>query len=165
MLSNIKKFRRRKWALVLHLALFKNSKIETLRSMGDFMKLLWLALTIIPAPFLFHFYEYGQHVKGEEARFLLPGTIVFVVLTGALAGQLKVWHVILIHIITGISSLFLAAHLIPDDGGWFKPIGRDLAIIMTAILFLVGQLLVRIFFCKKGNPHRAFFKNPSGRSS
>ncbi|RHW31370.1 hypothetical protein D1B33_17820 [Lysinibacillus yapensis] len=117
------------------------------------MKLLWLTLVFIPAPFLFHFYEYGQHVKREEASFLLLGSLVYVVLTGVLAGRMKIWQVLLANVITGALSLLLAMYLIPDDGAWFKPIGRDLAVIFTAILFLIGQLLIRlltrIFFIVK----------------
>ncbi len=126
-----------------------------MRILGDFMKLLWLILTLIPAPFLFHFYEYGQHIKREEPSFLLLGSLLFVVITGVLSGQIKIRYIILVNVITGILSLLLAMYLIPDDGGWFKPLGRDLAIISTAIVFLVGQLLVslfsRIFFVKKDN--------------
>ncbi|MCR6109938.1 hypothetical protein HXA35_06230 [Bacillus sp. A301a_S52] len=103
------------------------------------MRFLWLIFTLIPAPFLFHFYEYGQHVRPS---FLFLGSLLHVVITGVLAVHIKYRYIILINIITGILSLFLAIYLIPDDGGWFKPLGRDLTIIFTAIVFLIGQLLV-----------------------
>ncbi|UTR13993.1 hypothetical protein MM221_15465 [Salipaludibacillus sp. LMS25] len=106
------------------------------------MRFLWLIFTLILAPFLFHLYEYGQHVRREEASFLFLGSLLYVVITGVLASHIKYRYIILINIITGILSLFLAIYLIPDDGDWFKPFGRDFAIIFTAIVFLLGQLLV-----------------------
>ncbi|MCR6097313.1 hypothetical protein HXA31_02330 [Salipaludibacillus agaradhaerens] len=119
------------------------------------MRFLWLIFTLIPAPFLFHFYEYGQHVRQVEASFLFLGALLHVVITGVLAGHIKYRYIILINIITGILSLFLAIYLIPDDGDWFKPLGRDLTIIFTAIVFLIGQLLVsfvsKAFFARKGD--------------
>ncbi|WP_342599572.1 hypothetical protein MHB48_20125 [Psychrobacillus sp. FSL H8-0483] len=107
------------------------------------MKTLWLILTLIPAPFLFHFYEYGQHVKREEASFLFLGSVIFVIIIGLLSGQMRIRYVILVNVITGLLSMFLAMYFIPNDGGWFKPVGRDVAVIFVAVVFLVGQLIVR----------------------
>ncbi|MFA9557586.1 hypothetical protein ACERII_09800 [Evansella sp. AB-rgal1] len=116
------------------------------------MKLLWLILTLLPAPFLFHFFEYGHRIAIEHP-FLLLGTILYIVITGVLAGHIKIRYIILVHVITGIFSYLLAMSLIPDDGAWFKPLSRDPVIIITAIIFFVGQLLVslftRILFVKK----------------
>lgn len=112
------------------------------------MKFLWLILTLVPVPFLFHFFEYGQHITIEPSLLFLV-SILFVVVTGILAGLIKIRYVLLVNVITGFLSLLLAMFLIPDDGAWFKPVGRDLAIIFTAIVILVGQLIVSLFSRKK----------------
>lgn len=109
------------------------------------MKLLWGILTLIPAAFLFHFYEYGQSNIQLEASILFSGSILFVLITGALATKIRIRYIILVNIIAGILSFFLAMYFIPDDGAWFKPLGRDMVIVFTAIVFLVGQLIVRLF--------------------
>lgn len=108
------------------------------------MKILWLIFSLLPASFLFHFYEYGQHIQGEDAPFLFIGSALFVVVTGILSSYIKIAYVILINISAGLFSLLLAMYSIPDDG-WFKPVGRDAAVIITAIVFFLGQLLIRSF--------------------
>lgn len=108
------------------------------------MKYLWLILSLLPAAFFFHLYEFGQHVKGEDTPFLLIGCVLFVLAVGILSSYIKIVYMILVNIIAGFFSVFLAMYLIPDDG-WFKPVGRDVAIIITAIVFFLGQLLVRSF--------------------
>lgn len=109
------------------------------------MKVLWLIVSLIPAPFLFHYYEYGQYIKREEASFLLAGSILFVIVAGLLSGNIKLRYIFLVNIITGVLSVFLASTFISDDGGWFKPVGRDGAVIFVALVFLAGQLMVRLF--------------------
>ena len=109
------------------------------------MKILWLIITLIPAPFFFHYYEYGQHIKREEASFLLVGSILFVVVAGVLAGNVKLRYVYLVNSITALSSVVLASYFIADDGGWFKPVGRDVAVLFGSVVFLIGQLIVRLF--------------------
>lgn len=108
------------------------------------LNVLWLFTSLIPAPFLFHFYEYGQYVKREEASYLLLACIVFVVIVGILSARIKLRYVFLINIVTAAVSLVLAMNFIVDDGGWFKPFGRDIVIMLTAIPFFIGQLLVRM---------------------
>ncbi|MDQ0428348.1 hypothetical protein QOZ98_001174 [Planomicrobium stackebrandtii] len=107
------------------------------------MKVTWLILTLIPAAFFFHFYEYGQHVQREEAPFLLVGSILYVVVTGFLSRHIKIRSVILVNTISLIISLVLAIYFIPDDG-WFKPVGRGGAVVFVAVVSLVGQLIIRI---------------------
>lgn len=108
------------------------------------IKTLWFITSLVPAPFLFHFYEYGQYVKREEASYLLLACIVFISITGILSSTVKIRYVFLINIITAALSLVLAMNLITEDGGWFKPFGRDIVILLTAIPFFLGQLLVRM---------------------
>ena len=109
------------------------------------MKILWLIVSLIPASFLFHYYEYGQHINHEEASFLLTGSILYVVVSGLLSGAVKLRYIFCVNIITGVISVFLASNFILDDGGWFKPVGRDGAVIFVALVFFTGQLFVRIF--------------------
>lgn len=106
------------------------------------MKLLWFVLSLMPAAFFFHYYEYGQHVRGEEAPFLLIGCIVFVIVTGFLAGQVQIKSVLLANILAGFLSVVLAMLFIPEDG-WFKPVGRNGAVLFVGCVFLIGQLIVR----------------------
>lgn len=61
----------------------------------DFMEILWLIVTLIPVPFLFHYYEYGQHIKHEEATFLLPSAILFVIVAGLLSRNVKLRYIFL----------------------------------------------------------------------
>ena len=108
------------------------------------MKILWLILSLLPAAFFFHFYEFGHHVQGENASFLFIGSVLFVVATGILSTCIKIAYIILVNVIAGLFSLFLAMYFIPDDS-WFKPVGRDGAVIFAAVVFLLGQLLVKSF--------------------
>lgn len=107
------------------------------------MKILWLVLSLIPGAFFFHFYEYGQHIRGEEASFLLVSCVLFVVVTGFLASSVKIRYVLFVNILAGALSVVLATVFIPEDG-WFKPVGRDGAVIFVACVFLIGQLVVRV---------------------
>ncbi|MEH7348721.1 hypothetical protein [Gottfriedia acidiceleris] len=109
------------------------------------MKILWLIFSLLPTPFLFHFYEYGQHLKQEEAPYLNSVTLIYVILSGFLSGQIKISYVILINVLSSFISILLATYFIANDGAWFKPVGRNGAIIFTAILFLGGQLIIRLF--------------------
>ncbi|QFG00015.1 hypothetical protein PB01_14925 [Psychrobacillus glaciei] len=109
------------------------------------MKILWLILSLVPVAFFFHFYEYGQHIKGEEASFLFLGLVLFVVIIGSLSVYIKIKYVIWVNIIAGLLSIFLAMYFIPNDGSWFKPVSRDVAVILVAGVQLIGQLLVRGF--------------------
>ncbi|ARK24784.1 hypothetical protein SporoP37_08980 [Sporosarcina sp. P37] len=107
------------------------------------LKKAWLILTLMPAPFLFHFYEYGQYVKREEASYLLLASVLFVIVTGGLSGLIKLRFIFLANLLTAVISLLLAKNFIFDDGGWFKPFGRDIVILLTAFVLFIGQLLIR----------------------
>ena len=111
--------------------------------LGDSMKILWVIVSIVPAAFLFHYYEYGQYVKREEASFLLVGSLLYVLVAGFLSHSVKLRTVFLLNGLSVLLSLTLASYFIVDDGGWFKPVGRDGAVLFAAVIYLVGQLLVR----------------------
>lgn len=40
-------------------------------------------------------------------------------------------------------SLMLGYFFINDDGSWFKPFGRDVAIIFVSFFYVLGQLIIR----------------------
>ncbi|GGB38844.1 hypothetical protein GCM10011409_15440 [Lentibacillus populi] len=109
-----------------------------------YLGILWLIMTLIPAPFLFHFYEYGQYVKRKDAPFLTLTSVLFVLIVGFLSGLIRNRYVVLVNILVAILSVVLALNFLPDNA-WFAPVGRNVAVILTAIVFLIGQLLVRAF--------------------
>ncbi|MDY0395774.1 hypothetical protein ACFSMW_20140 [Virgibacillus halophilus] len=88
----------------------------------SYLRILWVILTLIPAPYLFHFYEYGQFIKHKEAPFLFLASILFVLIVGFLSCLVKIRYVVLIHILVAITSVVLAINFISDDGGqnWKK---------------------------------------------
>jgi Na+-translocating ferredoxin:NAD+ oxidoreductase RnfD subunit len=107
------------------------------------MKILWVIVSIVPAAFLFHYYEYGQYVKREEASFLLIGSLLYVLVAGFLSHSVKLRTVFLLNGLSVLLSMILASSFLMDDGGWFKPVGRDGAVLFAAVIYLVGQLFVR----------------------
>lgn len=109
------------------------------------MKYVYYVMSLIPVAFLFHFYEYGQHLKREPATFLGFGLILYIGITGVLAVNHKKRYVLLMQIISCGISLLLARFLIEDDGAWFKPFGRDVAVVFIAIVTVIGQLLLQLF--------------------
>jgi len=44
-----------------------------------------------------------------------------------------------------VISLIFGYFFIDDDGGWFKPFGRDAAIVFVSIIYILGQLIIRLF--------------------
>lgn len=106
-----------------------------------YMKALWLLTSLIPAPFLFHYFEYVKHA---EASYLLSACILFILITGILSRPMKFRYILLINVVTAVVSLLLAMNFIDDGDGWFKPFTRDTVILLTAIPFFIGQLFVRI---------------------
>jgi hypothetical protein len=109
------------------------------------LNFLWIIFAIIPIPFLFPWYEYEQKViRHKDAHYLGISFLLYIVITGLLSVKIKLRYVFLLAILSTIISLFLGSNYIPDDGGWFKPVGRNGAVIFIAIVALIGQLIVRI---------------------
>lgn len=106
------------------------------------MKYFYYVLSIIPVAFLFHFYEFGQNEKGQEASFLTVAWVGYMILAGCVAIVVKKRVVVVLQIVALLISLLFAYLWIPDNG-WFKPVGRDLAVVWIGLLTLVGQLIVR----------------------
>lgn len=108
------------------------------------MKILWIVVTLIPTPFLFHYFEYElRNNLGNYSTFLVVGILLFVILNGILSADVKMRYVLGINLITAVLSLFLASVFIANDGGWFEPLGRDTVIVITSIVYVIGQLFVR----------------------
>jgi glycogen debranching enzyme len=42
-----------------------------------------------------------------------------------------------------VISLILGYFFIVDNGSWFKPFGRDVAIIFISVIYILGQLIIR----------------------
>lgn len=107
------------------------------------MKFIKVIFALFPVPFLFHLYEYNSHLNRVEAVLLTPAFLFFIIVAGILSRN-KRWASFLgANIIMTIISLILGYFYIVDDGSWFKPFGRDVAIIFISIIYILGQLMIR----------------------
>ena len=107
------------------------------------MKVLRIILPLLPIPFLFHFYEYNSHLAKQEPVFLFPGFLLFIIIVGVMLKEVKLLRILLLGIFMTIFSLLLSYLFISDDGGWFKPFGRDTVVLGTAVIYIIGQIIVR----------------------
>ena len=124
------------------LSLFVQSMEITQRG-GKLIKSLWFVISLIPSPFLFHFFEI---VHSPRPAILLSGTLLFVIVAGLLSIKIKCPVIILTNIITIIISVVLGTEFItPPNPSWFNPFGMNFAIILTGNFMLIGVLLVRLF--------------------
>ncbi|MEB7772298.1 hypothetical protein [Kurthia gibsonii] len=101
---------------------------------------LWFIFTVMPTAFLFHFLEYEKHIAG-----IIPliGCALYILCVSFLASFMKIRWVLLLNIFSALISFILAQYFITDDGGWFKPFGRDTVIWITAAVSLILQLIGR----------------------
>lgn len=123
------------------------------------MKAFQIVLSLIPIPFLFHLYEYNSHLARQEPVFLAPAFIIMSILVGIQLRKVKFPLFIGVNILMTVISLALGHFFIEDDGSWFKPFGRDAAVIFIAIIYTIGQLIIRGIFkmiwpTEKGSQHR-----------
>ena len=102
-------------------------------------------LSLFPVPFLFHLYEYNSHLARQDAVFLFPVFLLFIIVVGISSRNFKFSLFFGLNIIMSVISLIFGYFFIADDGGWFKPFGRDAAIIFVSIIYILGQLIMRIF--------------------
>ncbi len=107
------------------------------------MKYLNYIILLIPVPFLFHFYEYGQHLKHQNAPFLFVGFLFFVTLAAITTRNMSFLKIFLLSIVQSLISLYLATKFIENDTYWFKTFDRDKVILITSLIYFLGQLLVR----------------------
>ncbi|MGY4690856.1 hypothetical protein [Salibacterium sp. K-3] len=111
--------------------------------MKRFLNITGLVLAAVPASFLFHIYEYTQHVRQDDAVLLMPAAVIYILLTGGASAYADLRRVLLLLVLGGGLSLLLAGAAIPDDGSWFKPFGRNLMVGGTAVIFLSAVLVIR----------------------
>ena len=100
-------------------------------------------LSLFPVPFFFHFYEYNSHLARQDAVFLLPVFLLFIIVLGITSRNIKLPLFFGVNFIMTVISLIFGYFLIVDDGSWFKPFGRDVAIIFISIIYVLGQLIIR----------------------
>ncbi|MGY3189024.1 hypothetical protein [Lysinibacillus sp. TE18511] len=102
-------------------------------------------LSLFPVPFLFHYYEYNSHLARQHADFLFPVFLVLIIVVGISSRNIKFPLFFGLNFIMTVISLIFGYFFIVDDGGWFKPFGRDAAIIFVSIIYILGQLIIRLF--------------------
>lgn len=101
-------------------------------------------LSLFPVPFFFHFYEYNKHLARQDANLLFPGFLIFIIVVGISSRNIKLPLFFGMNIIMTVTSLVFGYLFLVDDGGWYKPFGRDAAIIFISTIYIIGQLIVRI---------------------
>ena len=74
---------------------------------------------------------------------LFPAFLLFIIIVGIQLRKVKLPLFLGINILTTIISLLLGYFFSADDGSWFKPFGRDVAIIFISVVYILGQLIVR----------------------
>lgn len=115
---------------------------EAIEIRGVKLKYIYYVLSLVPVAFLFHFYEYGQHLIREEASFLFPTWIIYILITGLLTMNIKKRNVLYFQLISCVISVILAKLWI-EDSYWFAPFGRDAAVILISGVTCAGQFIIR----------------------
>jgi len=106
-------------------------------------RLIQIILLLFPFPFLFHFYEYNSHLSNQEASFLFPLFLFFIIVVGVLSRNCHLILFFAMNFLMTAISLIFGHFFIDDDGSWFKPFGRDVAIIFVSFFYVLGQLIIR----------------------
>ncbi len=101
-------------------------------------------LSISPVPFFILFFEYNCHLAGKSAKFLIPVFLVFIIVVGISSRNIKFPLFFGLNLMMTVISLLFGSFLLVDDGGWFKPFGRDVAIIFVSIIYILGQFIIRV---------------------
>ena len=78
----------------------------------------------------------------QEPVFLFPGFLLFIIIVGLQLRKVKLLRIFLSVIFMTILSLLLSYFFISDDGGWFKPFGRDTVVLGTSVIYILGQIIV-----------------------
>ncbi len=102
-------------------------------------------LSLLPVPFLFHLYEYNSHLARQDAVFLFPVLLLFIMVVGISSRNIKFPLFLGLNIIMSVISLIFGSFFIFDEGTWFIPFGRDTAIIFVSVIYILGQLIIRMF--------------------
>ena len=108
------------------------------------MNFIKIILSLIPVPFLFHLYEYNYcHLGEHDVVFLFPVFLLFIIVVGVTSRNIKLPLFFVVNFIMIVISLLFGYFFIMDDGSWFKPFGRDFAIIFVSVVYILGQLIIR----------------------
>lgn len=108
------------------------------------MKFIKFILSLFPIPFFFHFYEYNSHLVKQDAVLLFPASLFFIIVIGITSRKIKLPCFFGVNFIMTVISLMFGHFFIIDDGGWFTPFGRDVAIIFVSVIYILGQLIIRV---------------------
>ncbi|CAM5701493.1 Group-specific protein OS=Lysinibacillus sphaericus OX=1421 GN=LS41612_21375 PE=4 SV=1 [Lysinibacillus sphaericus] len=101
-------------------------------------------MSLFPVPFFFYFYEYHFYLNSEDADFLFPIFIVCIVVIGLLTRKINLPLFFSLNIMMLVISLVLGHFFILDDGSWFKPFGKNGAMIFVSSIYILGQLFIRL---------------------
>ncbi|MCP3028503.1 hypothetical protein [Halobacillus sp. A5] len=107
------------------------------------MKWFTVILWLLPVPFFFHLYEYQSYIHREEAIFLMEGFLLITIIAGVWLIKWPPLIVLILGIGMTLLSLGLGAVYIPNDTSWFKPVGRNGAIIFTAVIYIAGMMIIK----------------------
>lgn len=107
------------------------------------MNIIGIIFSLFPVPFLFHFYQYNSHLDRQDADFLLPTFLLFIIIVGITSRNIKLPLFFGVNFIMTIFSLIFGYFFIVNDTFWFTPFSRDFAIIFTSIIYIFGQLIIR----------------------
>lgn len=108
--------------------------------------LITIILLVFPVPFLFHFYEYNSYLARQDAFFLLPVFLLLIIVVGITSRNIKLPLFFGVNFIMTVISLLFGYFLIVDDGSWFKPFGRNVAIIFISIIYILAMLINIVVF-------------------
>ncbi|MFA5576704.1 MAG: hypothetical protein WC983_05445 [Tissierellaceae bacterium] len=113
-------------------------------SRGSLIRLINIAVLLMPMSFLFHYLETSIPARGSTLAFL--GAFLFIVLAGIVSINLKLIPIILISTLSIFLSIALGnIFIISPNESWFNPFGMNFAIIFAGIIILIGILIIRLF--------------------
>lgn len=107
-------------------------------------KFIICMMSLFPVPFLYYFYEYNGYLNRQDADFLFPTFIVCIVVIGLLTRNMNLPLFFSINIMMTVISLILGHFFILDEGSWFKPFGKNGAMIFVSSIYILGQLFIRL---------------------
>lgn len=107
-------------------------------------KFIICMMSLFPVPFLYYFYEYNGYLNRQDVDFLFPTFIVCIVVIGLLTRNMNLPLFFSINIMMTVISLILGHFFILDDGSWFKPFGKNGAMIFVSSIYILGQLFIRL---------------------
>lgn len=116
-------------------------------SRGNFIKLINLAILLIPMSFLFHYIE--TSISRNGFLFAILGVFLLILLAGVISTKIKTNVIVIMSILSNLLSIMLGGiFIIAPNESWFNPFGMNYAIIFTGIIILIGILIIRLFAIK-----------------